>query len=296
MSYSRTFLKVLKLFTAVSNLLGKEEGLVDYFNIADQLYVYRDSEDPTVALFTEKLKGLNPSFLNAIGFSYSKFCEYFTLAFEDELVIAGSFFDVSDRNQLLFSTINWKHPDIRQFPYKSKSLERSKIKILFELFKRTDFFQEVNLLALKESAAKALAYEGSEEISFSMEIDGYYKHALYNIDYSEWSIEANNEFWSSMRSERFPRLRATYQLLKDIPCSNAALESTFSLANNVIGSRRVNLGDEKLSKLMCIPSFVNSIPELQNMERQFRFAIEDEDDEYSRVEIEDMSEDETIYC
>ncbi|KAH3666578.1 hypothetical protein OGATHE_003261, partial [Ogataea polymorpha] len=242
-------------------------------------------------LFTERLKGLNPGFLNAIGFSYSKFCEYFTLAFEDELVIAGSFFDVSDRNQLLFSTINWKHQDIRQFPYRLKSLERSKTEILFELYKRTDSFKKVYLLASEESAGNALAHESMEKSIFSMEVDGYHKWGLYNTDYSKWSIETNNEFWSSMRSERFPRLRATYQLLKDIPCSNAALESTFSLANNVIGSRRVNLGDEKLSKLMCIPSFVNSIPELQKLEHQFRFAIEDEDDEYSRMEIEDISSD-----
>ncbi|KAH3660516.1 hypothetical protein OGAPHI_007102 [Ogataea philodendri] len=69
-----------------------------------------------------------------------------------------------------------------------------------------------------------------------------------------------------------------------------ALYVTFSLANNVIGSRRINLGDEKLLKLMCIVSFVNSIPELQKLEHQFRFAIEDEDNECPRMEIEDMSD------
>ncbi|KAH3661163.1 hypothetical protein OGAPHI_006570 [Ogataea philodendri] len=151
MSYSRTFLKVLKFFTAVSNLLGKEEGSFDYFDIADQLYVYRDHDDPTVA-YSQK------------------------------------------DSKVLFWTINWKHQDIRQFPYKFKSLELSKIETLFELYKRTDSFREMNHLALEESAAKALAYENLEKNVIIIEIDAYEKDRLYNDDSSEWSLEANNEF------------------------------------------------------------------------------------------------------
>ncbi|KAH3661571.1 hypothetical protein OGAPHI_006419 [Ogataea philodendri] len=115
MGYSRTFLTVPEFFTAVSNPPSKEQDLLDHLDIADQPYVHCNNDDLTVALFTKRLKGFNPGFLNAMGLSYLTFCEYFIFASEVELIIAMSFFEMSDPNQLLFSTINWGHHDTQNF-------------------------------------------------------------------------------------------------------------------------------------------------------------------------------------
>ncbi|KAH3662628.1 hypothetical protein OGAPHI_005880 [Ogataea philodendri] len=226
-SYARTYMKVLKLYRAISDILHDGSEMNDRFDLSQELFFWPDNNDADTVEFKTNPKSLDSKFLEAIASSYPKFSQYFNLAFAEELMIVGSLLDLSDRNVKLFATINWDSEDAP-----AKALTRKS----FEEMEKTE-----DLLLRAE-----VIYFRDEGVSKQFDIESF-------------------KFWSSDMSMEFPRLRSIFTVVNSVPISNSSLESSSIFAKRVRGLRRANTDPKKLSQLISLPSFFRKIPEVKDV-------------------------------